>query len=115
MELPWFASQFLSERDVAEYQGIVKSLLEFELCHGRPRFLAFILDEFMRSKSKDIESAKIEFFNGLYEIESHIFPLQFLKKRVQRGKVEIARDSALFGKFTRGGKVFRGTNFGNSQ
>ena len=86
-----FATQFLSERNVAEYQEVVKSISEFELCHGRPRFLAFILDGFMNSKSKDIESAIGEFLIQLYNLESPIFPLAFLKSDMDKGLVSFDR------------------------
>lgn len=73
-----YANQFLQEHGIAEVEDIVSRISAFELCHGRPRFVAFILDRYM--KSKDIDLAIGEFVAGISTVDGQIFPLRFFKR-----------------------------------
>ncbi|KAJ2986351.1 hypothetical protein HDV02_006760 [Globomyces sp. JEL0801] len=73
-----YATQFLQEHQVLDVNEIVARISAFELCHGRPRFVAYILDGYM--ESKDIDLAIGEFVSGISSVDGHIFPLRFLKR-----------------------------------
>ena len=73
-----YATQFLQEHHVLEVNEIVSRILDFELCHGRPRFLAYILDGYM--ESKDIDVAIGEFVPRISAVDGKMFPLRFLKR-----------------------------------
>ena len=47
----------------------------FELCHGRSRFLAYILDGYR--KSNDIDVAIGKFVSGISTVEGRFFLLDF--------------------------------------
>jgi hypothetical protein len=55
-------------------EKFVQSVERFELCHGRARFIAFILDYFI--ESKNIEAALTTFLYELTYIDRHLFPLK---------------------------------------
>jgi hypothetical protein len=73
-----YATQFLQEHQVPEVDEIVSRISSFNLCHGRSRFVAYILDGYM--ESKDIDVAIGEFVSGISTVDSQIFPLRFLKR-----------------------------------
>jgi len=73
-----YAAQFLQEHHVPEVDYIVSRISAFELCHGRPRFVAYILNRYI--KSKDIDVAIGEFVSGISDVGGQIFPLRFLKR-----------------------------------
>jgi hypothetical protein len=73
-----YAYQFLQEHEIPEVDYIISRISAFELCHGRPRFVAFILDRYM--KSKNIDVAIGEFVSGISTVDGQIFPLRFLKR-----------------------------------
>ena len=73
-----YAYQFLQEHEKPEVDLIVSRLSAFELCHGRPRFLAYILDGYM--ESNDIDAAIGKFVSGISTVDGQIFPLRFLKR-----------------------------------
>jgi hypothetical protein len=73
-----YASQFLQEHQVLEVDKIVSRISSFNLCHGRPRFVAYILDGYM--KSKDIDVSIGEFVSGISTVDGQIFPLRFFKR-----------------------------------
>ncbi|KAJ3317586.1 hypothetical protein HDV06_001377 [Boothiomyces sp. JEL0866] len=73
-----YAYQFLQEHQILEVDDIVSRISAFELCHGRPRFVAFILDRYM--KSRDIDVAIGEFVSGIATVDGLIFPLRFFKR-----------------------------------
>ena len=75
-EIESYVAQFLEYQQVAEADGIVSRISAFGLCHGRPRFVAYILDGYM--ESNDIDVAIGEFILGLSEVDESIFPLRFL-------------------------------------
>ena len=73
-----YTTQFLQEHHVLEVNEIVSRITAFELCHGRPRFVAYILDGYM--ESKDIDVAIGKFVSGISTVDGQIFPLRFLKR-----------------------------------
>jgi hypothetical protein len=73
-----YAYQFLQEHEKPEVDFIASRLSAFELCHGRPRFLAYILDGYM--ESNDIDAAIGKFVSGISTVDGQIFPLRFLKR-----------------------------------
>jgi hypothetical protein len=58
-----YATKFLTDQKVEGVVQIVPKIIAFELCHGRPRFLAFILDCYIGAR--DIEVAFSKFFGGI--------------------------------------------------
>jgi hypothetical protein len=77
-----YAAQFLKDQQVAEADEIVSRISAFELCHGRPRFVAYILEGYM--ESKDIDVAIGEFVSGISTVDSQIFPLRSLKRGLDK-------------------------------
>jgi len=75
-----FAAQFLKDQQVAEADEIVTRISNFELCHGRPRFVAYILDRYM--ESMDIEVAIGGFVADISNVNGQTFPLRFLKSDI---------------------------------
>ncbi|KAJ3268284.1 hypothetical protein HDV01_003215, partial [Terramyces sp. JEL0728] len=81
-DIEMYAKQFLQEHQVLEVDDVVSRISGFELCHGRPRFLAYILDRYM--DSKDIDVAIGEFVAGISTVNGQIFPLRFLKRDLDK-------------------------------
>ena len=73
-----YANRFLKYHKVAEIDEIVSRIAAFELCHGRPRFVAYILDGYL--ESRDIELSIGEFVAGVTSVDSQMFPLRFIKR-----------------------------------
>jgi hypothetical protein len=77
-----YARFVLQEHKVVDVESIVKRISDFDLCHGRARFVAFIVDGYL--KSKDIDQAFAAFIEGISNVNSHMFPLRFLKRDIDR-------------------------------
>ena len=77
-EVEKYATRYLKDQKVAQTDEIVSRIASFKLCHGRPRFLAYILDGYM--ESKDVDFAIGEFVSGISAMDSNIFPLRFFKR-----------------------------------
>ncbi|KAL5034545.1 hypothetical protein RTP6_7729 [Batrachochytrium dendrobatidis] len=77
LEVEQYARQFLQDHQVDQLDAIVSRISDFELCHGRPRFVSYILDAYM--KSNDIDTAISKFITGISDVDGQIFPLRFLK------------------------------------
>ncbi|KAJ3307851.1 hypothetical protein HDV04_002450, partial [Boothiomyces sp. JEL0838] len=84
-----YATQFLQDHNVQDVENIVSRISSFKLCHGRPRFVAFVLDNYMQFK--DIEYAIDEFAIRLSDTNSPQFPLQFLKRDLDNNKNPLLR------------------------
>ena len=89
VEIERYATQFLQEHHVLEVNEIVSRISKFELCHGRPRFLAYVLDEYM--KSRDIDIAIGKFISGISSVDGQIFPLRFLKRDLDNNNNSLHR------------------------
>jgi hypothetical protein len=76
-DIELYVHQFLQEHEIPEVDNIVSRISAFELCHGRPRFVAFILDHYMTSKDIDVSIGA--FVYGISTVDQQIFPLRFLK------------------------------------
>ncbi|KAJ8327526.1 hypothetical protein O5D80_004906 [Batrachochytrium dendrobatidis] len=83
LEVEQYARQFLQDHQVNQLDAIVSRISDFELCHGRPRFVSYILDAYM--KSNDIDTAISKFITGISNINGQIFPLRFLKNDLDKG------------------------------
>lgn len=88
-EVKSYASQFLQEHRISEAGEIVSRISAFELCHGRPRFLAFILDLYM--ESGDIDFAIGQFVSEISCLEGELFPLKFFKRDLDKKKRSLDR------------------------
>jgi hypothetical protein len=84
-----YAAQFLEEHKVTEADEIVSRISAFELCHGRPRFVAYILDGYM--ESKDIDLSIGEFISGITNVDGQIFPLRFFLRDLKNNKILLNR------------------------
>jgi hypothetical protein len=67
-----------NEIDSELTEEFVQSVEYFELCHGRARFIAFILDCFM--EIRNIEVALDMFLDQLTDIDGQLFPLKFYRR-----------------------------------
>lgn len=84
-----YAAQFLKDQEVAEADDIVSRISAFELCHGRPRFVAYILDGYM--ESKDIDLSIGEFVSGITNVDGQIYPLRFFKRDLESNTISLNR------------------------
>lgn len=84
-----YASQFLKEQQVGKADEIVSRISAFELCHGRPRFVAFILDGYM--ESRDIDFSISEFVAGITNVDGQINPLRFFKRDLDNNTISLKR------------------------
>ncbi|KAI8892222.1 hypothetical protein BC833DRAFT_533201 [Globomyces pollinis-pini] len=84
-----FAAQFLEDQKVDGADEIVSRISAFELCHGRPRFVAYILDGYM--ESKDIDFSISEFIYGISNVDGGNFPLRFFKSDLKDGNSPLNR------------------------
>jgi hypothetical protein len=80
-----YAAQFLKDQQVEEADEIVSRISAFELCHGRPRFVAYILDGYMKSKNIDFSIG--EFIAGISAVDGQIFPLRFLIRDMESNTI----------------------------
>ena len=72
-------SEFGTDEDQVE--SIVEKMSLFELCHGRARFTAYIIDGFL--KSRDIDLSIAEFVSTLSDVDSPGFPIRFLIRDIK--------------------------------
>ena len=89
IDVEQYATQFLQEHQVYQVDDIVTRISAFELCHGRPRFLAYIIDGYR--KSNDIDVAIGKFVSGIATVEGQIFPLRFFKRDLDNNKRSLDR------------------------
>ncbi|KAI9341509.1 hypothetical protein BDR26DRAFT_918448 [Obelidium mucronatum] len=75
--------------EVSVIDIFVESVLSFELCHGRARFIAFIIDSFL--VSKDVGSAINLFLSSLTNIEGQLFPLKFFWRDLQQQRTSFTK------------------------
>ena len=87
-----YATQFLEEHQIQDANEIVSRLSAFELCHGRPRFLAFILDLYM--ESRDVDFAIGKFVTEISSLTGNLFPLRFLKEDLDKNTLSLNRPLA---------------------
>jgi hypothetical protein len=79
----------LTDQKVQGVKQIVSKLSAFALCHGRPRFLAYILDCYVESQDIDIAIGK--FVKGIFSVDGQVFPLRFLKSDLDNNLEPLAR------------------------
>ncbi|OAJ39370.1 hypothetical protein BDEG_23223 [Batrachochytrium dendrobatidis JEL423] len=83
LEVEQYARQFLQDHQVDQLDAIVSRISDFELCHGRPCSISYILGTYM--KSNDIDTAISKFITGISNVDGQIFPLRFLKNDLDEG------------------------------
>ncbi|KAI8896687.1 hypothetical protein BC833DRAFT_527981, partial [Globomyces pollinis-pini] len=71
-----YSRTVLTERGCTEVEDVVSKINSFTLCHGRARFLAYIIDDYF--STNDIDLSMSSFMNNISNVESPIFPLRFL-------------------------------------
>ncbi|KAJ3343416.1 hypothetical protein HDU91_000395 [Kappamyces sp. JEL0680] len=84
-----YAAQYLQDHNVEQIDEVVTRITNFLLCHGRPRFVAYILDKFMRSN--DIDDAIGKFVNDLSNVDGDKFPLKFFKRDLDNKESSMER------------------------
>ncbi|EGF78808.1 hypothetical protein BATDEDRAFT_26131 [Batrachochytrium dendrobatidis JAM81] len=82
LEVEQYARQFLQDHQVNQVDAIISRISDFELCHGRPCFISYILGTYM--KSNDIDAAIGKFITGISNVDGQIFPLRFLKNDLDK-------------------------------
>ncbi|KAK5672740.1 hypothetical protein QVD99_000241 [Batrachochytrium dendrobatidis] len=82
LEVEQYARQFLQDHQVNQVDAIVSRISDFELCHGRPCFISYILGTYM--ESNDIDAAISKFITGISNVDGQIFPLRFLKNDLDK-------------------------------
>ncbi|KAJ3122181.1 hypothetical protein HK098_003059 [Nowakowskiella sp. JEL0407] len=82
-QITHFCTKVLTDRGVnsTEIDVVVREVKNFTLCHGRARFLAFLIDKY--SESKDIKQAISAFVKVLTNLSSPMFPLWYYFDDVQ--------------------------------
>jgi len=73
-------------------EDFVEAVSEFPQCHGRARFIAFLLDSFIQDPEHDINDAKHEFIQRITDA----FPLRFYLEDQQMGLNKIAGSDTLY-------------------
>jgi hypothetical protein len=88
-----FSERILSGSNISKHKidEFVKKVAEFRLCHGRARFIASIVDHFL--KHKDIDGALHEFIINITNVNASIFPLRFLREDSQKLLRVVGEDS----------------------
>ncbi|KAI8819773.1 hypothetical protein BJ741DRAFT_157673 [Chytriomyces cf. hyalinus JEL632] len=78
-----YSRRILSDHniDAPEIEKFVALVYSFKLCHGRARFIAYILDSFLASR--DMELAIGEFVSGLSNIHGDLFPLRLFRRDLE--------------------------------
>ncbi|KAI8900776.1 hypothetical protein BC833DRAFT_580484 [Globomyces pollinis-pini] len=84
-----YAYQFLQEHEIQEVDYVVSRISAFDLCHGRPQFVAYILEVYM--ESKDIDFAIGKFVSGISIIHGHNFPLRLFKRDIENNVRSLER------------------------
>ncbi|KAI8819776.1 hypothetical protein BJ741DRAFT_715877 [Chytriomyces cf. hyalinus JEL632] len=81
-----YSRRILSDHniDAPEIEKFVALVYSFKLCHGRARFIAYILDSFLASR--DMELAIGEFVSGLSNIDGGLFPLRLFRRDLEEQK-----------------------------
>ncbi|OAJ38811.1 hypothetical protein BDEG_22715 [Batrachochytrium dendrobatidis JEL423] len=82
LEVEQYVRQFLQDHQVDQLDAVVSRISDFELCHGRPCFISYILGTYM--KSNDIDTAIGIFITGISNVDGQIFPLRFLKNDLDK-------------------------------
>ncbi|KAI8823930.1 hypothetical protein BJ741DRAFT_714983 [Chytriomyces cf. hyalinus JEL632] len=86
-----YSRRILSDHniDAAEIEKFVALVCSFKLCHGRARFIAYILDSFLASR--DMEVAISQFVSGLSNIDGGLFPLRFFRRDLAEQKTSFTK------------------------
>ncbi|KAI8820595.1 hypothetical protein BJ741DRAFT_557502 [Chytriomyces cf. hyalinus JEL632] len=86
-----YSRRILSDHniDAPEIEKFVALVSSFKLCHGRARFIAYILDSFLASR--DMELAIGEFVSGLSNIDGGLFPLRFVRRDLEEQKTSFTK------------------------
>ncbi|KAI8823925.1 hypothetical protein BJ741DRAFT_72280 [Chytriomyces cf. hyalinus JEL632] len=86
-----YSRRILSDHniDAAEIEKFVALVCSFKLCHGRARFIAYILDSFLASR--DMEVAISQFVSGLSDIKGDLFPLKFFRRDLEEDKTSFTK------------------------
>lgn len=68
----------MEQQLIDEFVDFVSS---YDLCHGRARFIALLLDYFLKHKNVDFSVRK--FVSGLYNVDGDLFPLKFYRRDLE--------------------------------
>ncbi|KAI8845365.1 hypothetical protein BJ741DRAFT_145871 [Chytriomyces cf. hyalinus JEL632] len=100
-----YSRQILSDHniDAPEIEKFVALVYSFKLCHGRARFIAYILDSFLASR--DMEVAISQFVSGLSNINGELFPLRFFRRDLEEQKTSFVLGGDTLGRIVRDGIV----------
>jgi hypothetical protein len=79
-----YSREILADNRIApsDIQVFVERVSSFPQCHGRARFISFIINSFL--VSRDIELALSEFTLSLFKVNSALFPLRFFREDVEK-------------------------------
>ena len=80
-----YTEKVLKDHGIAEniIEEFVSNVKGFRLCHGRARFIAFIIEEFLETENKDLDDidyAITRFIEGITDKNRSVFPLRYLKE-----------------------------------
>ncbi|KAI3654265.1 hypothetical protein MP228_000984 [Amoeboaphelidium protococcarum] len=84
-----YARSYLNDHKYPNVEEIVSRVGDFALCHGRARFIAFIMDRFI--ECGDIERALSMFMLKINDIQSTTFSLGFFVKDLNEGRDPLMR------------------------
>lgn len=88
-EVVKYAKNFLEGHRVDQMDMILETISNFTLCHGRPRFIAYILERYI--KERDIELVIGGFVENISNVNSQLFPLRFFKDDFNTNKNPLTR------------------------
>lgn len=64
--------------------AFVAFVSSYDLCHGRARFIAFILDSFLIDRDIDLSITK--FVTGISDVDGDLFPLKFYRRDLEENR-----------------------------
>ncbi len=81
--------------DQGMVENFTQAVLYFPQCHGRGRFVAFLLDSFLQDPTHDVHLAISKFVMGLTNVNSHVFPMRFYREDQRMGLNRVAGNDTL--------------------
>ncbi len=76
-------------------ESFAKAVSEFSQCHGRGRFIAFLLDSFLQDPDHDVHLAISKFVVGLTDVNSQVFSMRFYREDQRMGLNRVAGNDTL--------------------
>jgi hypothetical protein len=84
-----YARSVLLDHQIEDIDAVVELIGQFDMCHGRPRFVAWILEDYLVSKNIDLTIAR--FLAAITNVRSSAFPLRFFRDDLEANRISLSR------------------------